>query len=248
MRKLLDRLTSPHARAGRTHGGFGFAPPPRISRAHATYGALGIAALVLVAAGTASFRSAVGDTPADIAAAASAQDEQAAAPAEPEAVPVAAPAAMAAADLIQPGEAAERPIRTDEAGAQPALLSFQSLHEGTTLLNPAETTAAIGDEPEANAAAPAPEAEVAQMETRQDEGNETMIREESGNAFNSPVMGEARVNRHVNLRAGPSDEARVLLVVPADAGIQAARNCNWCEVVYEGRRGFIYKTFIDRDG
>src|SRR5690554_6613666 len=96
VRKLLDRLTSPHARAGRTHGGFGFAPPPRISRAHATYAALGIAALTLLAAGSAAFNSAVDDTPADIAAASLAQSEQQAG-APPEPAPAPTPAAMAAA-------------------------------------------------------------------------------------------------------------------------------------------------------
>jgi uncharacterized protein YraI len=49
----------------------------------------------------------------------------------------------------------------------------------------------------------------------------------------------------VNLRAGPSDDAEVLTVVPGDAEIQAEAGCNWCAVTYEGRDGYIYKNFID---
>ena len=48
----------------------------------------------------------------------------------------------------------------------------------------------------------------------------------------------------VNMRAGPSDDARVLMVVPGSADIQAETDCGWCAVSYDGREGYIYKTFI----
>lgn len=48
----------------------------------------------------------------------------------------------------------------------------------------------------------------------------------------------------VNLRTGPSDDAEVLMVVPALADIEAEAGCNWCAVTYDGRTGYIYKTFI----
>jgi hypothetical protein len=55
----------------------------------------------------------------------------------------------------------------------------------------------------------------------------------------------ARANTWVNLRSGPGNDASVLAVVPYDAAILAEKNCrHWCEVVYDGRKGFIYKTFI----
>ena len=54
----------------------------------------------------------------------------------------------------------------------------------------------------------------------------------------------AKATAWVNLRAGPSDDAEVLMVVPALAAIEAEAACNWCAVSYDGREGFIYKTFI----
>lgn len=54
----------------------------------------------------------------------------------------------------------------------------------------------------------------------------------------------AKATAWVNLRAGPSDDAEVLMVVPALADIDAETGCNWCAVSYDGREGFIYKTFI----
>lgn len=58
---------------------------------------------------------------------------------------------------------------------------------------------------------------------------------------------EASVRSAVNLRAGPSDEAKVLLTIPRGAKIQVDDNCrHWCAVTYDGRNGFVYKSFIRR--
>lgn len=48
----------------------------------------------------------------------------------------------------------------------------------------------------------------------------------------------------VNMRSGPSDDAEVLMVVPGGADIEAETGCNWCAVSYDGRAGYIYKSFI----
>lgn len=55
----------------------------------------------------------------------------------------------------------------------------------------------------------------------------------------------ARTNQWVNMRAGPDNDAEILTVVPFDAEIGAEADCrSWCEVVYEGQRGYIYQSFI----
>lgn len=61
-----------------------------------------------------------------------------------------------------------------------------------------------------------------------------------------PALGAASVNRYVNLRAGPADEAAILVVVPAGAKVEAEQNCEWCVVSYNGQRGYIYKSFLRR--
>ena len=61
-----------------------------------------------------------------------------------------------------------------------------------------------------------------------------------------PPLKTASVTKYVNLRGGPADEAKVITVVPANAKIEAESGCQWCTVVYNGQRGYIYKTFIRR--
>lgn len=69
--------------------------------------------------------------------------------------------------------------------------------------------------------------------------------EEVAAAQPSPGQAPATVKSAVNLRAAPRSGSEVLSVVPAKAQIEAQRDCNWCAVTYDGRKGFIYKSFID---
>ena len=55
----------------------------------------------------------------------------------------------------------------------------------------------------------------------------------------------AVARRAVNMRAAPNGRAQVLGVVPAAAEIRAETGCSWCEISYQGRTGFVYKSFID---
>lgn len=60
-------------------------------------------------------------------------------------------------------------------------------------------------------------------------------------------LSPAKATQYVNMRAGPDDGATVLTVVPANASIQAEADCRWCEVSYNGKTGYIYRTFIARN-
>lgn len=70
-------------------------------------------------------------------------------------------------------------------------------------------------------------------------------------AVQEPEVAEedenASVRSAVNLRAGPSDGAKVLLTIPRGAKIRVGGSCrHWCAVNYDGRNGFVYKSFIRR--
>lgn len=66
----------------------------------------------------------------------------------------------------------------------------------------------------------------------------------SGQTVDLPL---AWTNKYVNLRAGEDNDAEVLAVIPANAQVRAQDNCaHWCRVVYEGRQGYVYKTFLSR--
>ena len=54
----------------------------------------------------------------------------------------------------------------------------------------------------------------------------------------------ATIASAVNMRARGAMGARVLGVIPQGATVGLVDCDGWCEVIYEGRRGFIYKSFI----
>jgi SH3 domain-containing protein len=62
---------------------------------------------------------------------------------------------------------------------------------------------------------------------------------------NDPVAIQvARVISGVNLRAGPSNGQPVLATIPRGSPIEVIKCRYWCEVIFAGQRGWVYKTFI----
>jgi hypothetical protein len=58
----------------------------------------------------------------------------------------------------------------------------------------------------------------------------------------------ATIASAVNLRAKGAKGARVIGVIPRGATVGLVGCDGWCEVIYEGRRGFIYKSFLGGAG
>lgn len=56
--------------------------------------------------------------------------------------------------------------------------------------------------------------------------------------------GAARVTAAVNMRSGPRKGAGVLTVVPAGSPVQVLSCNGWCQIAYNGRKGFIYKSYL----
>ncbi|MGO4842384.1 SH3 domain-containing protein, partial [Rhizobiaceae sp. 2RAB30] len=54
------------------------------------------------------------------------------------------------------------------------------------------------------------------------------------------------VTTHVKLRARATNGAAVVAVIPDNASVGVVACDLWCEVVYKGRRGFIYKDFVGK--
>jgi hypothetical protein len=61
---------------------------------------------------------------------------------------------------------------------------------------------------------------------------------------NAAPTGTARVVKAVNLRAGPDNSEAVLTVVPEGTVVEVAGCRHWCEVVFAGHRGWIYRSFL----
>jgi hypothetical protein len=109
--------------------------------------------------------------------------------------------------------------------------------------------------PDAQAAVPAPEknatpahAEPAVAKPKPEDASKPDAATTAAIVKAEPVSAATarpgRVNKHVNLRSGPNDESKVLRVVPAKASLSIINCESWCEVVYEGTRGYVYKSFV----
>lgn len=59
------------------------------------------------------------------------------------------------------------------------------------------------------------------------------------------AMRTATIASAVNMRARGAKGSRVLGVIPQGATVGLVDCDGWCEVIYDGRRGFIYKSFIE---
>lgn len=53
---------------------------------------------------------------------------------------------------------------------------------------------------------------------------------------------EAVIKRSVNMRNKPGGS--VLGVIPAKTAVELVACTKWCEIVYKGQRGFVYKSYI----
>lgn len=67
----------------------------------------------------------------------------------------------------------------------------------------------------------------------------------SAPSFATGDLTAARATKWVNMRASNNKHAAKLMVVPQDAQIRADPACrHWCRVVYDGKLGYVYRTYI----
>ena len=59
--------------------------------------------------------------------------------------------------------------------------------------------------------------------------------------------GTARIAKGVNMRSAGRKGSRVIGTVPTGATVQLVSCDVWCEVIHNGRRGFVYEDFVQRE-
>lgn len=65
----------------------------------------------------------------------------------------------------------------------------------------------------------------------------------------APASGRSIVlNTDSNMRSSPNKSARVIGTVPARAAVQLVGCKSWCEIIYKGKRGFVYSGFVTKGG
>lgn len=52
------------------------------------------------------------------------------------------------------------------------------------------------------------------------------------------------VKRSVNMRAKPQKGGAVLGVIPAKTAVEVVSCTQWCEIVFNGKRGYVYKSYV----
>ena len=58
------------------------------------------------------------------------------------------------------------------------------------------------------------------------------------------AAGNGRTLRAVTMRSGPKKNAAAIATVPAKTSVQVMSCKQWCQIVYNGKRGWIYKSYI----
>ncbi len=67
----------------------------------------------------------------------------------------------------------------------------------------------------------------------------------SQTGFGGDPVGAATIRRSVTMRAAPKKGATPIGNLSAGEKVQLVACRGWCEVIAEGKRGFIYKSFVD---
>ncbi|KQZ79042.1 hypothetical protein ASD64_11790 [Mesorhizobium sp. Root157] len=76
-------------------------------------------------------------------------------------------------------------------------------------------------------------------------GTDTDAKTPKDGAPNDAASGHTL--RAVTMRSGPKTGAAAIGTVPAKTPVEVVACEKWCEIVYEGKRGFVYKSFVQRD-
>lgn len=146
-----------------------------------------------------------------------------------EPVAVTAFAAPTPAPVVEPAAAAE----TAPPAAEPAAVS---LPKDAPLPPPR------APERQVAAASPAAPAEAAESSEATGEG---MDEGEAHAGFGGDPVGTVVTRRPVTMRAAPKKGAAAIGNLPAGQKVDLVVCHQWCEVIVEGKRGFIYKSFVD---
>ncbi|MBZ9916194.1 MULTISPECIES: SH3 domain-containing protein [unclassified Mesorhizobium] len=132
------------------------------------------------------------------------------------------------------GQTPDKPAAA--AFAQPAA----DTDAATELAKVAAPAPAAGSSPDGaqTAAIPAAQPQVAsQQSAAQDDDSKAEPRK-------AAAAGTGRILRAVTMRSGPKKNAAAIVTVPAKTSVQVMSCKRWCQIVYNGKTGWVYKTYI----
>lgn len=138
-------------------------------------------------------------------------------------------------------EASDMPLAADPRWAQVVAASAN---------RPLEAMPAIPGAEKVVAKDPVETAPLALVETNQPDATETAavdaMEAEVQPTAAEPSQGgrEVKIKRSVNMRATPEKGGQVLGVIPAKTAVELVSCTQWCEIVFNGKRGYVFKTYV----
>ncbi|TJW16715.1 MAG: SH3 domain-containing protein [Mesorhizobium sp.] len=147
-------------------------------------------------------------------------------------------AAAAASDQIasQTEQAADKPS-TSAAFAEPAAQKTNA----TALLSKVAAPSPATDDGAQTAAIPTPKPQLPAAQSSVTEGGDSKATEKPEKAA---AAGSGRILKAVTMRTGPKNKAAAMVTIPAKTSVQVMSCKKWCQIVYNGKRGWVYKSYV----
>ncbi|CAN7715022.1 SH3 domain-containing protein [Mesorhizobium sp. LjRoot246] len=149
-------------------------------------------------------------------------------------------AASASASTAPSQVAADKaPDKQATAFAQPAADTDATAE----LAKVAAPTATASSHPDGAQTAAIPEAQP-QVPTQQPSATEGDGSQAKAKSRKVAAAGTGRILRTVTMRSGPKKNAAAIGTVPARTSVQVMSCKQWCQITYNGKTGWIYKSYI----
>jgi hypothetical protein len=166
----------------------------------------------------------------------------------PEPVGPAAANADPAAPALRPTEDAGAVLATADVPSDAEVPSDTEPFVATASIRKAAPKVSAGSQPLAYAPVPAPNDPVARSFFGKGGSDDTAAaapKKSTTAAIPAPSAGKAKVVMAVNMRAKPDNDSPSIKILGAGARVQVVKCDGWCEVVAEGKRGYVFKKFLD---
>jgi hypothetical protein len=113
----------------------------------------------------------------------------------------------------------------------------------TELAKVAAPAPAAGSNPDGaqTAAIPAVQPQVPDQQPAAAEGDDSQAKAKPRKVA---AAGTGRILRTVTMRSGPKKNAAAIGTVPAKTSVQVMNCKQWCQIVYNGKTGWVYKSYI----
>lgn len=154
---------------------------------------------------------------------------------------IATAAANSAPELASSPETALQAVNAQAGSALPAETSNAQI-AAFAAANRAEVNgdAPAGPDTAQTAAVPTPKpAKPAAKAAKADQPQTASVADGAGT--------QGHILRGVTLRSGPKKGAAAIGTVPAKTAVQIFTCNQWCEITYNGKRGWVYKSFVARN-